>query len=66
MVIKINGETKVLESTLTLTELMMRFGYADSFVAIAVNRTFVPRSRFVETPVAENDDIEILSPMAGG
>ncbi|MGA0572820.1 sulfur carrier protein ThiS [Variovorax sp. VNK109] len=34
--------------------------------AAAVNQQFVPRARYAAQPLAENDRIEIISPVTGG
>lgn len=34
--------------------------------AAAVNQQFVPRTRYALQPLAENDRIEIISPVTGG
>jgi len=37
-----------------------------STFVIALNQTFVPRSQYSSTQLQDNDEIELLSPMAGG
>jgi sulfur carrier protein len=34
--------------------------------ALAHNESFVPKSQYADTPIAENDRIEIVAPMQGG
>lgn len=33
---------------------------------IAINQTFVPQNQYENTQLKENDQIELLTPMAGG
>lgn len=65
MKITVNG--KDMQTTArTVAELVQSLGYEGDYFAVAQNMTSLPRSRFTETPLHENDDIEILTPMQGG
>ena len=51
----------------TVAALLTELGHgADAFVAVAVNRSLVKRSAFGDTQLTASDQVEILSPMAGG
>ena len=41
-------------------------GFDLQWVAVAVNGEAVPKSRLAETMLREGDEVEVLSPMAGG
>lgn len=60
-----NGEAVEVEAT-SLDEAMIELGYADAVVATAVNGSFVPAPKRVETPLQPGDSIEVLAPMQGG
>ena len=61
-----NGEPHELENALTLAELLLRLGYRQQHIAVAVNRTFVPRQAHDTHPIREGDEVEIVAPMQGG
>jgi len=66
MEIKINGERRLLPTVTNVAELLQELGYESAFIAVAINRTCVKKSDYGATPVGDQDEIEILSPMAGG
>lgn len=61
----INGKEKQVNAA-TLADVVRALGYEGDFFAVALNRACVPRAHYGATPVNENDEIEILSPMQGG
>lgn len=65
--ISVNGERKTLAQVMMLEQAMQTWGFdpTDSLV-IAVNQTFVPRDRWVDTAVQAADEIDILQPIVGG
>ncbi len=66
MTISVNGELKTFEpDTLTIQDLIgeMKFGKG---IAVALNETFVMRSKYSETKINEGDRVDILSPVQGG
>ncbi|VUD59307.1 hypothetical protein TDB9533_02643 [Thalassocella blandensis] len=63
----INDEVKTLRENLLLTQLLTEETIAPtSTFAIAINESFVPKTRYAETQLQDGDRIEILSPMQGG
>ena len=68
MKIKINGEEKVFEYELSLKELIENeLNSAEpKGVAVALNYNIVPKQRWNETKVKENDEIEIVQAVQGG
>ena len=66
----INGEWREIERAETLLGALVGSGAwseADAeYTVVALNRECVPRARYGDTRVRENDAIEILSPMQGG
>jgi sulfur carrier protein len=66
MLVRVNGEDKTIGNAATLAEVITLLGYEGDFFAVALNRACVPRKNYAATPISENDDIEILSPMQGG
>jgi len=66
MIISINGELKKFETdTLTVQKLLetMQFGKG---IAVALNETFIMRTKYNETNINDGDRLDILSPVQGG
>jgi sulfur carrier protein len=65
MKIIVNGAEQKTDAQ-TIAELIQKLGYEGDYFAVARNLHAVPRALYAETPVNENDEIEILMPMQGG
>ena len=66
MKLKINGEIREVSEARTVQDLLSALGYEGRTVAVALNGNFVARTAFAETTVSEDDELEIVSPIAGG
>ena len=66
MRIRINGEWEDVESSTTVEGLLNARHPDAASVAVAINEEFVPRSQHADRVLNENDDLEIVSPQAGG
>ena len=68
MKVKLNGEEKVLEKELSLNELVLSELNSDEQkgVAVALNFSIVPKQKWNETVLKENDEIEIVRAVQGG
>ncbi|GLQ32765.1 sulfur carrier protein ThiS [Litoribrevibacter albus] len=64
MEVLVNGETKQVSSD-TLQSLLKELAFEGDF-AVAVNSEFVPRSLYAEQAIQSGDQIDVLSPIAGG
>ncbi len=65
MQIQLNGETRETTAE-TLQQLVAELGLEARTIAIELNREVAPRSRWSETPVRDNDRIEIVHMIGGG
>jgi sulfur carrier protein len=65
MRVLINQQPHELPADATLADAVTAFGANGPFAA-AVNLRFVPRGQYASTPLAEGDQIEIISPVTGG
>lgn len=65
MKIIVNGETTETRAR-TLEDLCATMGYGAAKVATALNGDFVPAAVREQTPIAENDAVEIVAPRQGG
>jgi sulfur carrier protein len=63
--ILLNGEAFATDAK-TLDELCARLGFAEAKIATAVNGNFVAAATRGATPLADADEIEIVSPRQGG
>lgn len=66
MNVTINGEKHCLESGTNLLNLLLTLELEGKRLAIEVNRDIVPRSKFAEYRLSENDRVEIVHAIGGG
>ena len=66
MKIMINGQLRRFDKTITIPELLAELALEPRRVAIERNGKIVPRARYDETELAENDQLEIVSLVGGG
>ena len=65
--VSVNGERKSLAQPQVLELAMQEWGFdPKDLLVIAVNQTFVPRDRWMDTEVQAADQIDILQPIVGG
>ena len=65
MKITINGQEQSF-APITLAGLVEQLGMKQDRVAVELNRSIVPRSRWAETDLAEGDHLEIVHFVGGG
>ena len=66
MLLKINGEMKTFEHSLSVAELIKELGYDTAHIAVAIDTTFVPRSNYEQVIIEDSCEIDIVAPMQGG
>ena len=66
MEIVINGEKKIVESPLSLTQLVERLGMKGDRVAIELNREIVSRAQWPQTLLNDGDRLEMVHFVGGG
>lgn len=64
--IVVNGSPRDVPSETRVRELLDLMGVGGRRVAVAVNRTVVPRSAYDTHLLAEGDRVEILEAVGGG
>lgn len=62
----LNGQPHTLPGSCTVAELVAQLGLEGRRIAVEINREIVPRSRFAEHRVQEEDRIEIVHFVGGG
>lgn len=65
MQILLNGELLATDAR-DLQELCLKLGFAEAKVATALNGSFVAAGRRGLTPLAPQDEVEIVAPRQGG
>ena len=66
MKVTINGEVREFPQSLTLLALLVHLGLPPERVALERNRQIIPRERWSEVYLAENDSLEIVQFVGGG
>lgn len=66
MLININGKSEEVKIKSNLTELILSKGLCAERVVIEHNLRIVPRGEWQNTPLQENDSVEIVSFVGGG
>ena len=64
--ITLNGEERHLEAALTVAQLLESLGLTGQRVAVEVNREIVPRSRYADVVIKDNDRVEVVRAIGGG
>ncbi len=62
----LNGEEKVLDRPVTVTDLLVGMGMADKRVAVEVNMEIVPRSEHGQFKLKDADRVEVVQAIGGG
>lgn len=65
MFVIVNGERRETKAT-RVDALLAELEYEGTHLAVAVNYDVVPRAKWSETPLNDNDAVEILTPRQGG
>lgn len=66
MQIQLNGEPYSLEAGLTAADLIDQLALTGRRVAVEINEEIVPRSQLAITPLAEDDQVEVVHAIGGG
>jgi thiamine biosynthesis protein ThiS len=66
MNITVNGESRTLQDTTSLSQLVELLGLQDKRIAVEVNREIVPRSEHDSFILSDNDTVEIVNAIGGG
>lgn len=64
--ISLNNEpTQIAEQTL-LSDALVKWGFGEIKIAVAINGEFAPRSTYAERQLQAGDLIDIVKPVGGG
>ena len=62
----VNGATRQLPETCSLSDALHDLGYEGSGFAVALDGGFIPRHRYQSVEIKGGEDMEVLAPMQGG
>lgn len=62
--ITVNGEK--LQFSGTISQLLDNLEYNEKYVAVELNNKIVPKSKYADTIISDNDKLEIVSFVGGG
>jgi len=62
----VNGEHRLVEASLTLTDLLQQLELEGKRIAVELNQEIIPRSVFSQTKLHHNDNVEIVHAIGGG
>ena len=66
MTVTVNGTPRDLPSGVTLADVVGQLAPSRKGVAAAVNGEVVPRGAWPSTPLAERDEVEVVTAVQGG
>jgi thiazole synthase len=64
--IRLNGEAQKLPASLTVLQLLERFGLPQERVAVERNREIVPKAKWESESVSSGDEVEVVHFVGGG
>jgi sulfur carrier protein len=64
--VQVNGNLHSLNPATSVQALLIELGLGGKRVAVALNRSVIPRSRYGETLLSAGDRVEILEAVGGG
>ncbi len=66
MIIRINGQEEKIQDVLTLWHLVEQSGYCADKIVIEYNQRIIAKEEWRKVNLADHDNIEIVSFVAGG
>ncbi len=64
--VSLHENTFELTPNISLADALAHLKIQDPMYAIAINKTFIPRSQYRTTTLHDGDKIELVTPMQGG
>lgn len=64
--VRVNGEERVLNSAVSVADLLDELGLPISRVAVEFNREILPKPSYASTLLREDDRLEIVQFVGGG
>ncbi|MEX0730135.1 MAG: sulfur carrier protein ThiS [Aquisalimonadaceae bacterium] len=64
--VTVNGRPRQLPAGATVSTLLTQCGFPPTGIAVAVNRTVIPRSRHLEHTLQDGDQVDAVQAVGGG
>ena len=64
--VKVNGEIRGIEKSMTLMEFRSYIGVSSTFIAVAYNGEVLRKEQYEGIVVVDGDDLELVRPVGGG
>jgi len=64
--IKVNGRDREWEKDLTVALLLERCKYTFPLIMVKVKSKYIPKEKYKDTVIADNDDVQVIHSIAGG
>ena len=64
--IKVNGRDREWEKDLTVDLLLKKYKYTFPLIMVKINGKYVPKEKYKDTLIMDNDDVQAIHSIAGG
>ena len=64
--IKLNGRDREWEEDLTVELLLKKCKYTFPLVMVKINDKYIPKEKYKDTLIMDNDDVQAIHSIAGG
>jgi len=64
--IKVNGRDREWEENLTVDLLLKKCKYSFPLIMVKVNSRYIPKEKYQDTLIMNNDDVQVIHSIAGG
>ena len=64
--IKVNGRDREWGKDLTVVLLLERCKYTFPLIMVKVNGKYIPKDKYKDILIADNDDVQVIHSIAGG
>ena len=64
--IKINRRDREWEECLTVELLLKQCKYTFPLIMVKINGKYIPKEKYKDTLIADNDDVQVIHSIAGG
>jgi len=64
--IKVNGRDREWEENLTVDLLLKKCKYSFPLIMVKVNSKYIPKEKYQDTLIMDNDDVQVIHSIAGG
>lgn len=66
MILLVNGEKMEIRDGANILDLINSMENKSEFFAVALNKSFIPKSQYEKVLLKDNDQLEVVTPHPGG